>query len=74
MAEIKQEHKLDSISLELDRGLLMRSDPGETNKLILKIMALYSKVNKEELIATLCTMDEEYQETITAMIEECSTR
>lgn len=46
----------------------------ETNKLILKIMALYNKVNKEELIATLCTMDEEFQETITAMIEECSTR
>lgn len=52
----------------------MRRDPGETNKLILKIMTLYSKINKEELIATLCTMDEEHQEMITEMIEEFGTR
>lgn len=73
MNKLKSVNQLSDVEINLDLEKLMLGSNSEFNKLILKIMTLYSKLNKDELIATLCTMEVEYQALITEMIESCAT-
>jgi hypothetical protein len=53
-------YDLSDLETQFNREKVKKGDVQELNHLILRIMAFYSRINKEELIATLCTMDVEY--------------
>jgi ASC-1-like (ASCH) protein len=60
MKKLKAKHNFTDLQAEFNQKKVLNGDSFELNKLILKIMTLYSKLNEEELIATLCTMEIEY--------------
>lgn len=65
----KHSHSLKDLDLTFNTEKLLEGNVGEFNQLILKVMTLYSKLNEDELIVTLCTIDFEFQAIIRRMIE-----